>query len=76
MDFSPDGRLALVLTYGDVLLFPRTAGESWADALVKEPVKLGGHQLPQAEGVCFSRDGRSIFVCSEMTMKMLRYTRR
>ena len=76
MDFSADGRLAVVLTYGDVLLFPRAAGESWADALAKEPVTLAGHQLPQAEGGCFSRDGRSIFVCSEMTMKLLRYTRR
>lgn len=76
MDFSADGRLAVVLTYGDVLLFPRALGESWADALAKEPVRLAGHQMPQAEGVCFSRDGRSIFVCSEKTMKMLRYSRR
>ncbi|MBI3884326.1 MAG: hypothetical protein HY302_01140 [Opitutae bacterium] len=76
LDFSPDGRLAVVLTYGDVLLFPRAAGESWAAALAKEPVRLAGHRLPQAEGACFSRDGRSIFVCSEKTMKLLRYDRR
>ena len=76
MDFSADGRLAVVLTYGDVLLFPRGSGESWADALAKMPVKLGEHQMPQAEGVCFSRDGRAIFVCSEQTMRLLRYDRR
>ena len=76
MDFSPDGKLAVVLTYGDVLVYPRTKGESWAEALARKPVELTGHQLPQAEGACFSRDGRSIFVCSEKTMRMLRYDQR
>lgn len=76
MDFSPDGTLAVVLTYGDVLVFLRAKGESWAEALARKPIELAGHQMPQAEGVCWSRDGRSIFVCSEKTMKLLRYDRR
>jgi len=76
MDFLPDGSAALVLTYGDLLLFPRASGESWADALAKPPVVLAPHHLPQAEGACFSADGRAIFVSSEETMTLLRYDRR
>lgn len=76
MDFSADGRLAVVLTYGGVELFPRATGETWADALARAPVELASHLLPQAEGVCFTRDARSIFVCSEETMKWTRYDRR
>lgn len=76
MDFAPDGSAALVLTYGDLLLFPRAAGESWADALAKPPVVLAPHDLPQAEGACFAADGRALFVASEESMTLLRYDRR
>lgn len=76
MDFSADGSAALVLTYGDLLLFPRLPGESWADALAKPPVVLAPHKLPQAEGACFSADARAIFVVSEEMMTLLRYDRR
>jgi len=74
MDFSPDGRFAVVLTYGDVLLYPRRAGESWLAALLRKPVVLPPHRLGQAEAVCFSRDGKSIFVTEEAPRaKLLRY---
>ncbi|MBX3737671.1 MAG: hypothetical protein KF715_13320 [Candidatus Didemnitutus sp.] len=76
MDFAPDGSAAVVLTYGDTLLFPRSADESWAAALAKTPVVLPPHDLPQAEAACFSADGRAIFVASEETMTLLRYDRR
>lgn len=75
MDFSRDGTLALVLVYEQPLLFPRAPGESWAEALAREPIKLASPQLPQAEGACFSPDGRSIFVASEKTMQLIRYDR-
>jgi hypothetical protein len=76
MDFAPDGSAAVVVTYGDVLYFPRAAGESWGDALARQPQVLGPHGLPQAEAGAFSRDGRSIYVCSEDSPKLLRYDRR
>jgi hypothetical protein len=76
MDFSTDGSLAVVLTYGETLLFPRAPGESWASALAREPVRLAVHGLPQAEAACFSRDGSEIFVASEKTPRLLRYLRR
>lgn len=76
MDFSHDGTLALVLVYKQPLLFPRAAGETWADALSREPVKLAPHQFPQAEAACFTTDDRAILVGSEKTMQLLRYDRR
>lgn len=76
MDFAPDGSAAVVLTYGNVLHFPRRAGESWSEALARPPELLGDFELPQAEAVAFSRDGRSIFLCSEDTPRLLRYERR
>jgi hypothetical protein len=73
MGFSHDGTQALVLVYEQPLLFPRASGESWADALGRDPVKLAPHLLPQAEAVCFSMDDRTIFVGSEKTTQLLRY---
>jgi hypothetical protein len=75
MDFAADGSAAVVLTYGDTLLFPRAADESWADALAKPPVVLTPHDLPQAEAACFSQDGRSLYVASESSLRLLRYDR-
>jgi hypothetical protein len=76
MDFAADGSAAVVLTYGDTLLFPRAANETWAQALAKKPVILAPHDLPQAEAACFSADGRAIFLASEESMRLLRYDRR
>jgi hypothetical protein len=75
MSFSPDGTLAVVLVYEQPLLFLRREGETWADALLREPTKLSPHKLPQAEAVCFSSDGRAIYVGSEKTADLLRYDR-
>ncbi|MFM8335722.1 MAG: hypothetical protein ACKODK_09165 [Opitutaceae bacterium] len=73
MDFSADGSAAVVLTYGHVLLFPRHNGETWAAALAREPVLLPPHNLTQAEAICFSADGRGVYVASEKTRNLLRY---
>ena len=73
MDFAPDGSAAAVLIYGELLLFPRAAGETWTEALAGRPLRLPAHDLPQAEAVSFSADGRSLYVCSERTDLLLRY---
>jgi len=75
MDFAPDGSGALVLSYGNLMYFPRTPGETWAAALAREPELLAPHDLPQAEAAAFSADGRSIYLCSEETARLLRYDR-
>lgn len=76
MDFAPDGSAAVIVTYGDVLLFPRAADETWAQALARPPRRLPPHRFLQAEAVCFAADGRTVFVSSEMTAKLRRYDRR
>lgn len=75
MDFAPDGSEAVVVTYGDALIFPRQKGESWPDALARAPVELAPHALEQAEAICFSRDGTTVYVASEDQRKLLRYDR-
>lgn len=75
MDFARDGSAAVILTYGEVLYFPRRSGESWAVALARAPRRLGAHGLPQAEAAGFSRDGQAIYVASESTRDLLRYAR-
>lgn len=76
MDFAPDGSAALVLTYGDLLVFPRAAGESWAAALGRIPSQLPPHNFEQSEGACFTTDGQSILVCTEKSGAWVRYDRR
>ncbi len=74
MDIAADGLRAVVLTYGDVLLFERRPGEAWATAFARKPVILPPHGLAQAEAVCFSPDGKSIFVTEEkLHTQLLRY---
>lgn len=73
MDFSADGRRAVVLTYGEVLVYAREPDEPWLAALHRTPMRLMYHGLPQAEAVCFSPDGRTIYVASEGTQPLLRY---
>jgi hypothetical protein len=74
MDISADGRRAVVLTYGDVLLFERKPGETWAKALAAKPIVLPPHGLAQAEAACFSRDGRFVFITEEkLRTAVLRY---
>jgi len=65
MDFAPDGSAAVVVTYGDVCLFPRNPGETWAAALTRKPQLLPPHGLTQAEAVAFAQDSRTIYVTSE-----------
>jgi hypothetical protein len=74
-DITADGRTAVVLTYAGPVVFARAGNETWTDAFKREPTRLLFHGLPQAEGVCFSSDARSIYVVSETTPAMVRYDR-
>jgi hypothetical protein len=73
MDFNADGSAAIVLTYGDLLLFARRANESWSESFSRAPRPLPSHGLIQAEAACFSVDGRHIFVAAENWRTLLRY---
>ncbi len=75
MDFTADGSAAVVLTYGDLLYYPRRPGEPWAEALARDPVALVTPDLLQVEAVCFSADGKQIYVAAEGDARLLRYNR-
>lgn len=71
---APDGESVVVLTYGDVLIYARRPGQNWAEAFSRQPTLLHPHGIFQAEGVCFSYDGKSIFVTGEQRdPPLLRY---
>ncbi|MCO5165683.1 MAG: hypothetical protein M9894_04855 [Planctomycetes bacterium] len=65
MDVSPDGRLAVVLTYGDAYAFPRRDGEGWEQALGRAPIVVKLPPRRQGEALCFGHDGRSLWLTSE-----------
>ncbi len=65
MDVAPDGSAAAVLTYKRVYLFERSGDEPWTSAFSRKPARLPLPLLPQAEGICFAGDARTLFVTSE-----------
>ena len=65
MDFSRDGRHAVILTYDAVYLYRRDDGESWYQALNREPLGLSTRPLREAESLAFSADGRALFLTTE-----------
>ncbi len=65
MDFSRDGRHAVVLTYEAIYLYRRHDGQSWYQALSSEPLGLPINRIRAAEAVAFSADGRTLFLTVE-----------
>jgi len=64
-----------MVTYGTVYVYARTDGETWAAAFAREPIALAEHGLTQAEGICFTMDGRGLLVTSEgHHAPLVRYT--
>jgi len=77
LDISPDGKTAALLTYGEVYLYERRGGEDWASTFARGGQALAAHNLPQAEGLCFSVDGQSLYVTTEGSpAPLIRYTTR
>ena len=64
-DVSPDGRALAVLTYRDVLLYPRRGNETWAHVLRRAPDVHELPWLPQPEALGWSADGRGLFATGE-----------
>lgn len=62
---SPDDRTAAVLTYGNIWVYRRTGDATWAEALAGAPTRLPVSGMSQAEGLCFSADGRDLIVTTE-----------
>ncbi|MFH0879654.1 MAG: hypothetical protein V2A34_08065, partial [Lentisphaerota bacterium] len=65
MDISPDGLRAIILTYKDAYLFRRSPAETWRDAFAKTPERVRLPERRQGESVCFSSDGKTLYLTSE-----------
>lgn len=65
-DVSPDGRTLAVLTYQDVLFYPRERDESWAKAVARAPrIESLPPLLPQAEALAWSAAGHGLYATGE-----------
>ena len=65
MDFSRDGRHAVILTYEAIYLYRRNDDQTWYQALNTEPFGLSISRIPEAEAVAFAADGLSLFLTVE-----------
>ena len=64
-DLSPNGRVLAVLNYHSIHFYVRAQGQDWKQSMQAAPGELKFPWLPQAEGIAFSTDGRSLLVGSE-----------
>jgi len=67
MDISPDGRRAILLTYGDAFEFGRRPGESWRQAFARPPRRIAVPARRQGEAICYGPDGKTLYLTSEKT---------
>jgi len=65
LDVSPDGRRAVVLTYGDAYEFSRAEGENWKTAFSRPGRWLPMPRRRQGESICYGPDGRTLYLTSE-----------
>lgn len=72
-DLAPDGHAMAVLTYRDVLVYPRRNRESWAQALARPPQVHPLPWLPQAEALAWSADSRALYATGELSPAPLLY---
>ena len=67
MDLSPNQSAAVILNYRRSYFFKRRDGELWQRALGRAPQAVEFPSLKQQEAVCFSSDGKAIYIASEGT---------
>lgn len=65
MDFSADGRSALILTYAGVYFFLRAGDQAWHEALSGPALELKLGKYKDAESITFDPGGKSAFVTVE-----------
>jgi hypothetical protein len=66
-DIAPDRHALALLTYRDVLLYPRRGREDWAAAVARPPEVHALPLLPQAEALAWSADGRRLYATGEFS---------
>jgi len=64
-DISPDGTEAVIITYRSLYRFKREPGEDWLSVLQNKPAEIVGPPAVQNEAICYSVDGKAIYVTTE-----------
>jgi hypothetical protein len=64
-DISPDDRTLAVMTYRNLLLYPRLGGQSWEQAVAAAPKVTELPWIPQAEALGWARDGKALYATGE-----------
>lgn len=64
---NPQRDAIAVMTYANLLLYPRAADDSWAQAVARPPLVVPMILLPQPEAVAFSRGGKGIYATGEFS---------
>ena len=72
-DISLDGRVIAVMTYRNVLVYPRPPHASWAQALARNPQVHDLTWLPQAEALAWAADGHGLYATGEHSPAPLLY---
>lgn len=70
---APDRSRIAVMTYNEVLLYPRRGDESWAAALARKPQAHDLPWLPQAEALGWDATGRGLYATGEFSPAPLLY---
>jgi len=65
MDISPDGRLAIVLTYSHAYEYTRGPDEDWPKAFSRRGRMLAMPGRNQGESICYGPDGKTLYLTSE-----------
>ena len=66
-DVSPDGRTLAVLTYEQLLLYPRVGKERWGQAIRRVPQSQVVPWLHQPEALAWAMDGRGLYATGEFS---------
>jgi hypothetical protein len=72
-DVSPNGRTLAVLSYGGLLLYPRTEEATWGQAVRQQPARRDVPWLHQPEAMGWAADGRGLFATGEFSPAPLVY---
>ena len=73
VDIAPDRHAMAVMTYRDVLVYPRRGQEDWARAVARKPEVHPLPWLPQAEALGWSADGQALYATGEISPSPLLY---
>lgn len=64
---NPQRDAIAMMTYANLLVYPREASDTWAQAVARPPLVVRMSLLPQPEAVTFSRGGKGIYATGEFS---------